>query len=530
MVGEKKSFFTFPWWMNRKRNHLALVSLYVLENNGVRHVAAALREQGFKVTEIYFKDWVNNAFQWPTRREVDLLLDLIARRGCDIVGLSVRASGYANLAASLTREIQKKLELPVLWGGMHPTFIPERCITLTDIVCVGEAEVPIVNLMNRLSQGESPLNLESFWFSGVSDAPGGFVKNRLAPLVEDLDLLPFRDFHSHQDKFYIDGKKVKQGDPFVEDPGVQIMCSRGCPYGTCTYCSNSVLKKAYRGRGKYYRVRSPENVIQELEYTKKHFPNMSRIRFDDEIFPIDLEWFEEFCRLYPDRIGLPFEVLYDARTVDSKRLTMLKEAGLDRIYMGIQNTEEINFKLYNRRITDEQVLKAAQTVHELEIPVSYHVILDDPVATEETKRKLFDLLLELPRPFDLYLFSLTIYPKSAVEEQLKKLGLITDADVEGVATKIFSQYRVDLAFPRSPDDLFWTSLIVMVSKGFIPKRLLRFLSNSRFLRKHPRLLAGAAQLANIIKMGLLVLDLIRRREMTWLLIKRWLNPKSLITA
>ena len=198
--------------------------------------------------------------------------------------------------------------------------------------------------------------------------------------------------------------------------------------------------------------------------------------------------------------------------------------------MGIQNTEEINFKLYNRRITDEQVLKAAQTVHELEIPVSYHVILDDPVATEETKRKLFDLLLELPRPFDLYLFSLTIYPKSAVEEQLKKLGLITDADVEGVATKIFSQYRVDLAFPRSPDDLFWTSLIVMVSKGFIPKRLLRFLSNSRFLRKHPRLLAGAAQLANIIKMGLLVLDLIRRREMTWLLIKRWLNPKSLITA
>ena len=108
------------------------------------------------------------------------------------------------------------------------------------------------------------------------------------------------------------------------------------------------------------------------------------------------------------------------------------------------------------------------------------------MATEETKRKLFDLLLEIPRPYDLYLFSLTIYPKSAVEEQLKKLGLITDADVEGAATKIFSQYRVDLAFPRSPDDLFWTSLIVMVSKRFIPRSLLRTLSRSRWFRPKQR--------------------------------------------
>ena len=518
------------WWLGGARKHLALVSLYVLENNGVRHVAASLREQGFTVTEIYFKDWVNNAFEWPTRREVDLLVDLIASRGCDIVGLSVRASGYAHLAAALTREIHQRLNIPVLWGGMHPTFVPQECISLADIVCVGEAEVPMVNLMQRLSKGESPLDLESFWFSGVEGEPGGYVRNRLAPLVEDLDSLAFRDFHSHRDKFSIDGTKVKRGDPFVEDPGFQIMCSRGCPYGSCTYCSNTVLKKAYKGRGRYYRVRSPESVIRELEYGRKHFKHMARIRFDDEIFPFQDEWLEEFCRLYPGRVGLPFEVLFDARTITRERLQMLKDAGLDRIYMGVQNTEEINFKLYNRKITDEQVMEAARVIHELEIPVSYHVILDDPVATEETKRKLFNLLLDIPHPYDLYLFSLTIYPKSAVEERLKKLGLITKADVEGVATKIFSQYRVDLAFPRSPDDLFWTSLIVMVSKDFIPVKLLRQLSNSRFFRRYPRLLAGIAQVTNIIKMGLMVLELIRKREMTWLLVKRWLNLKSLITA
>ena len=61
----------------RFRTKIAIISLYALENNGVRHVASSLRSAGFSVTEIYFKDWVNNSFPWPEENEVNNLIDLL---------------------------------------------------------------------------------------------------------------------------------------------------------------------------------------------------------------------------------------------------------------------------------------------------------------------------------------------------------------------------------------------------------------------------------------------------------------------
>ena len=72
-----------------KKTKIAIISLYALENNGVRHVATPLREAGFSVTEIYFKDWVNNNFPWPAEVEVQNLVELLRSRQIDIVGFSV---------------------------------------------------------------------------------------------------------------------------------------------------------------------------------------------------------------------------------------------------------------------------------------------------------------------------------------------------------------------------------------------------------------------------------------------------------
>ena len=73
---------------------IAVISLYALENNGVRHIASSLREAHFKVTEIYFKDWVNNNFPWPKEEEVQNLIALLKEREIDVVGFSVRASAF----------------------------------------------------------------------------------------------------------------------------------------------------------------------------------------------------------------------------------------------------------------------------------------------------------------------------------------------------------------------------------------------------------------------------------------------------
>ena len=120
--------------MSQSKNRIAVISLYALENNGVRHIASNLREAGFEVTEIYFKDWVNNNFPWPSEIEVRNLLNLLRERQIEFVGMSVRASAFHRMAKYLTDRIRHELNLPILWGGMHPTFMPELCIEVADHV------------------------------------------------------------------------------------------------------------------------------------------------------------------------------------------------------------------------------------------------------------------------------------------------------------------------------------------------------------------------------------------------------------
>lgn len=510
----------------KKNVHIGLISLYVFENSGVRRIAASLRKHGFKVTEIYFKDWVNNRISAPSEKELSNLIKILKEREVDLVGISVRASAFIDIAKFVTSRIRDELRLPIIWGGIHPTSMPEDCIKTADALCVGEAEFAMADFAKKFSENNQnlPVDVLNFWVRHN----GEIIRNPSRPLVDNLDILPFKDFHSHQDKFYIDNKIIRQGDPCVKEPIYLVMASRGCVYSKCSFCINTMLNKIYPGRGYYYRRRSVENVIEELIYVKKQFKNIKRVRFDDEIFPLNDRWIDEFCKQY-NRINLPFECHLHPFFVKEKKLERLKAVGLDTVCIGIQNVERINKILYERVGSNQDILKAADILHRLKFKICYQVILDDPISTENDKRELFKLLLSLPRPFELYLFSLTVYPKTALAEKLLKDKLISEDGIEGQNKKAFRQFRVDLAYPRSKHDIFWLSLIVLVSKNFIPRLMLKKISNSKFLMRHSNLLALFAQVCNLIKMSKVAFIMLLKGELSFALLRRWLNLKSMIT-
>ena len=172
-----------------------------------------------------------------------------------------------------------------------------------------------------MDEGRSLRECKSFW---VREEEGIF-KNELARLVE-LDDIPFRDFHTQQDKFHVEGKKVEQEIPFITNPEYTLLASRGCPYWTCTFCSNTLTKPLYQGLGKNFRMRSVENLIQEMEYAMTLCKGIKVVRFDDEVFPIRKAWIDEFAEKWPARVGLPFEVLVDPRMVAYEPLEKLKRA------------------------------------------------------------------------------------------------------------------------------------------------------------------------------------------------------------
>ncbi|MBM4389957.1 MAG: cobalamin-dependent protein [Deltaproteobacteria bacterium] len=503
---------------------VGIVSMYDVENNAVRILAGTLRKAGHHVAEIYFKDWISNHLDPATDAELDNLVGVVRDEQLDFVCISIRASAYYNAARILTDHLHDVLDVPVLWGGMHPTLMGAQCIQTADMVLQGEGEIALQQLGDRIRDGGDVLATGNMLFQ-TSD---GVRKNALLPLIENLDTLTYRDYTTHDHKYFIWGKKVEKGDPMHGDPVFQMMGSRGCIY-KCSYCYNSTYKKDVYPGQKWFRVRSPASMVDEINEARKHW-DFKRIRFDDEVFNFQLDWLEDFCERYPREVGLPFEVFIEPKLVNAERMRMLRDAGLVSVYMGVQSSERVTGHLYDRRVKNSTIGDIATLFHELGIKGHFQLIFDDPVSTSEDKQKLFEMISEFPHPFDLYLFSMTVFPGSELNHKLLESGLISEYDIEGTATKTFYQHRINLEYPRPVEDTFWIALTQMLSKPFVPRAMLKPLAKSDFLKKHPWPLIQMAHAANYVKMGTTAVNMAANGEMTKTLMRRWLSFDRVITT
>ena len=73
-------------------------------------------------------------------------------------------------------------------------------------------------------------------------------------------------------------------------PYVSLYTGRGCP-AQCTFC----LWPQTIG-GHKYRVRSPQNVADEMAYMKKLFPQVQEFFFDDDTFTANLPRAREIAK------------------------------------------------------------------------------------------------------------------------------------------------------------------------------------------------------------------------------------------
>jgi len=499
-----------------------LISLYGLENVGIRILSAVLKKNSYPVTTVFFKTWRNNNIFPPKEKEVEKLISILKEEKPSIIGIGV-ASPYFKIASCLTKRIKSEIDTTVVWGGSHPTVAPEDCIESADIVCIGEGEYPLLELVRHFSSGSDKLNIRNLWIKTEQ----GIRKNEIRALIEDLNELPYPDL-GDEDKYYIEDSKVLRGDPIKIGSEYRIMASRGCVFD-CAYCHNSTLRQIYKGKGVYYRKRSPENVIGELNYVKTQFNRLKKIKFDDDTFIFDDNWIEKFCEDYRAKIHMPFSILLNPNVVDEATLLKLKEAGLTAIQMGIQGSERETVELYKRKASNEKILQFAHVNEKLKFDVVYDVVLDNPLSSKEDKTALFEFLLLLPRPFKLFLYSLTIFPKTRLAEELLDRKLITADDIEGLATKSWRQYRLSMNYPRTKEDIFWVSLIVLISKNFIPKAFIYKLYRSKFLLRHPLPLKIFSQFCNFIKMLAIAFTMFFRRELTLIKLKEYADLNTLLT-
>ena len=478
---------------------IALISFFNIDF-GIRYVSSFLKSKGYSTKFISFQQqrlplsildndyFVNpplNHDLFPSR-DIKLLGSLIKGLKPKLVGLSL-ASGSFRTAQVVTAEIRKHTNAPIVWGGIHPILAPEECIPFADMVCIGEGEYPMLELAEKLRQGEPVTKIQSLW---IKKSNGEIEKNPLRPLITDLDSLPFPDFINDGNKFVIDSGEIIK-DLQIHSAGnagtYPMMASRGCMF-SCSYCCNSVFRKKYEGLGSYLRRRSVKNVIEELHHVLEN-ETVVGIKFWDDVFTYDEAWVKEFHDVYVKEIGKAFGCYSHPKYSNKEIMKLLAHAGLAEVNVGIQSgSEKVSQGVMQRSQKNQDIVDFANFLQEMSIQPRFDFISDNPIETDEDHDKSIDLLLQLSHPYNVLIFSMCYFPKTPMTNQLLESGVIQEKDLETHTSKSVNNFHTFLPLSRTEKDLFWNCLMAMAVSNFFPAPLIRFCKKNKFFRKYPKVL------------------------------------------
>jgi radical SAM superfamily enzyme YgiQ (UPF0313 family) len=277
----------------------------------------------------------------------------------DLVGFSTYELSFEWIKQIAAHIKEGHAGVPIIVGGYYATLSPEEVISYPaiDMVCVGEGEFPMEEVLASLREGKIRTDVRNVWFKEGNTV----VRNPLRNLNANLDELPFVD------RELFASEKTKDGI-------LEIMASRGCPFD-CTNCSNHALKHIYQGKGHYLRYRSVEHVMREMEsiLSKEAY---KMIHFMDDTFTANREWLDEFCVEYKNRIRIPFICNIRPEYCSVERLTKLKDAGCFSLSMGVEaGDEHIRRKVLQRNMPDAIIIEAFRNAKKVGIDrYSYNMV------------------------------------------------------------------------------------------------------------------------------------------------------------
>ena len=458
---------------------ITLISPYSdITTLGVRLISSYLKKHGHQTQLILLPDpHGDEPREGACRYNEDVLDEVVSLcRESDVVGITLMTI-YFDGVVDLTKKLNSSLKAPVIWGGIHPTIRPEECLEYADIICVGDGEEAMLELMSRMEDGDD--------YSGVANlclhANGQLINNPVRPLNPNLDIYPIPDYSREDHHILFDNHIVPitaeleehflfaiYPSAYLKKAGYQTMTSRGCPH-RCTYCVNDALRSMYRKKN-YFRWRSTEHVMKELLWVKENMPFVGHILLSDDTFlSFHTSKIKEFCQKYKEKIDLPFSCLVSPPALTEEKIELLIDAGLIHLHMGMESGSKRIQELFNRKnMSNKTIIKAATIINKYQhkiLPPHYDFIIDVPYETDNERIETLRLISEIPKPFQLNLYSLIFFPGTKLHDLARHDGLIED-EKKQIYRKSFGMRE------RNYINLLFT----LAKKGNFPSGLLKLLT------------------------------------------------------
>src|SRR3989344_4359957 len=391
-------------------------------DQGLRTISACLKRAKHDV-KIIFLPYSENYSELYSNAILEQVKERVKTAG--LIGINALAS-TSNRAIQLIN-LAKGMNIPVIWGGPHPTFFPEECFKHSDIICIGEAEDTFVELADKLEKKEGINEIKNLW----TRINGKEFKNHVRSPPKDLDVLPHPDYDIEEQLILENGKLILFEERHLGGM-IFFQTQRGCPL-SCTYCTNHIIKRLYKDKSDILRTHSVDYVIEEFVRLKNKFKSIQVFDIRDETFLVrPLPWIKEFSEKYKEKVNIRFKCLAEpasmsAEGISYEKMKCLVDAGLTDIIIGIQSgSDNVNFNVYKRHITAEQVLKCANVVNKFKdkLAVMYDMMTCNPYEEKEDVLASINLIRKLPKPFYLSVNNLIFFEGTPLYERAISDGII----------------------------------------------------------------------------------------------------------
>ena len=414
---------------------------------GLLYIASELEKHGFEVKVI--DNTVKKLSDSDLAKEILLHSPILV--GFSLLVLNVVSAN--NVAMSIK---QLSPETVVVYGGPHATLLPQKQAEkdFVDIVVTHQGEITFRKIAENVVNGK---------FSVETDPLKKIIEGEK---VDDLDKLSFPARH------LVDINHYKRKSYVLDIEPVDFLCSsRGCPYD-CTFCSS----KTFWNR-KYFK-RSASNVVDEIELLVKKY-NSKGIYFREDNFSVDRKHVIDICNeIIKRKLKIKWECESRVDTVDYETLKIMKKAGCEAIWCGIESGSQRILDYICKGYTKDQIIQFCKWCVKLKIDVGSCFIIGFPSEKEEDIIETFEFAKSLPVRWRSFV-SYVGFPGSKIYDEIVEKKLWTDSweDVLVARNEAFSAeelHRLEKAMNRDANKASIFSLRRYFRKVFFRREEIGF--------------------------------------------------------
>jgi radical SAM superfamily enzyme YgiQ (UPF0313 family) len=369
---------------------------------------------------------------------------MAAMAGFDAVGVYFVTLNHGE--AMRLCALAKQVGCVTMAGGPHAGLVPEETVAHGDLdfAFISEAELSLVELMDTMADGGSPLTVQ-----GLTVATS-FGPMRTPPRSDRPDLRrlswPARDL-------------IPMSRYLARTTDTSLVASRGCPY-PCSFCSIRIMSAAT------YRRRDPADVISEAQHLVARYP-VSRLTFFDDIFTIHPGYTTRLLEEMHDRpLGVEWSCETRVDRIYPELLTTMRATGCWRIFYGVESGSQRILDSMAKGTTVAQIETAVRQTQAAGITPVLSVMVGVPEDDEASIRETISLVKRL-EPNEVWFQPFAPFPGTDIVSQIPDL----------LGQEWLSLYRqLDLRTPvlptrhlglRQVKDLFLEAMLTTAGTGWV---------------------------------------------------------------